>query len=114
MSLLEQAPVRQKKKKTAVRTRHNIVVIHDKPLPQERPPPEMRLLRLPQVLNLVGMGQTAWLKAVRERVAPQPVAPIKGNVARAWVEAEIMAYIKARVEARDRGIEPSHTKGHGR
>lgn len=55
------------------------------------------LLRLPQVLRAVGIGRTAWLDRVRDRVAPQP---IKIGRATVWRSVDIQAWIEEKTQAR--------------
>lgn len=55
-----------------------------------------RLLRLPAVLGLVGLGRTAWLERVRTGDAPKMV---KCGRASMWVESEVRAWIADRIRA---------------
>lgn len=55
-----------------------------------------RLIRLPSALGLVGLGRSAWLDLVHRREAPQPV---KIGRASLWVEAEVRAFIAARIRS---------------
>lgn len=50
-------------------------------------PTEDRLLRLPAVLELTGLGKTMIYRMVRERRFPQPYKP--GGAASRWSEREI-------------------------
>lgn len=58
--------------------------------------PGERLVRLPTVLQTVGLGRTAWLDRVKAGKAPQPV---KDGSATTWRWSEIQAYIADRVQA---------------
>jgi prophage regulatory protein len=53
-----------------------------------------RLIRLPGVLQLVGLGRSAWLDLVQRGKAPRSV---KIGRASLWVEAEVRAFIAERV-----------------
>ena len=55
-----------------------------------------RLLRLPAVLDLVGLGRTSWLDLVRDCKAPRPVKIGRATV---WVEAEIAEFVRERIRA---------------
>ena len=60
-----------------------------------------RLLRLPEVIARCGLGKTAIYARIRAkpRTFPAPV-PLGGGCV-AWVEAEVEAWIAARVTERD-------------
>jgi predicted DNA-binding transcriptional regulator AlpA len=58
----------------------------------ERPAEPVALLRLPQVLDRVGMSRSGWYKAVAEGRAPQPVK--LGRSSR-WRSDDIAALIDA-------------------
>lgn len=60
--------------------------------------PHRRLLRLPEVLARVGLSRSEWYRRVSLGLAPAPV-PI-GVRARAWVDADIEAYIDGLVAER--------------
>lgn len=51
-----------------------------------------RLLRLPEVLARVGVGETHWAKLVKAGEAPQPV---KVGTCTCWVDHEITQFIEA-------------------
>lgn len=53
-----------------------------------------RLMRLPTVLEITGLGRTAWLDMVRERKAPQP---IKIGRATMWIETEVAQFVEDRI-----------------
>lgn len=57
--------------------------------------PAERLLRLPQALDMTGLGRTAWLNMVRDGEAPQPI-----HIGRAvaWVQSEVQAFIRDRIQ----------------
>lgn len=52
------------------------------------------LIGLPRVLELVGLGRTAWLDRVKEKTAPQPIKEGRRTL---WVEPEVHAWIQDRV-----------------
>lgn len=56
--------------------------------------PGDRFLRLPAVLELVGIGKTVWTDYVREGRAP---ASIKIGGATVWLESECRAWMAARL-----------------
>ena len=51
-----------------------------------------RLLRLPEVLARVGVGETHWAKLVKAGEAPQPV---KVGTCTCWVDQEVTQFIEA-------------------
>ena len=57
------------------------------------PEPET-LLRLPQVLEIVGLKRSAWLDLVRTGAAP---AVVKIGRATSWPSSEVQAFIRARI-----------------
>ena len=57
-----------------------------------------RLLRLPDVLNRVGLGRSAWYALVAAGLAPRPVR--LGLRCVAWPEAEVGEWIAARIAER--------------
>ena len=59
-----------------------------------------RLLRLPDCLQLVRIGRTAWLDMVRDKQAPQPV---KIGRATFWAETEVQAFIAERIRLSRKG-----------
>lgn len=58
--------------------------------------PDERFLRLPAVLDLIGIGKSAWYDYVREGNAPKPVKIGTVNV---WLESECRAWMADRVAA---------------
>jgi predicted DNA-binding transcriptional regulator AlpA len=68
----------------------------DPPIPGA--PADLRLIRLPEALSVVGLKRSAWLDLVRAGRAPQPV---KLGRATAWLSCELQSWICERVrEAR--------------
>jgi prophage regulatory protein len=61
-------------------------------------PPPARLLRLPQVMERVGLRRAAIYKLVSEGRFPQRVK--LGGRAVGWVESEIQEWIKHCIDAR--------------
>ena len=57
----------------------------------------MKLIRLPEILERVGLKKTAVYKLMAEEEFPRPT---KLGTASAWVDEEIEAWIKERVAAR--------------
>lgn len=53
-----------------------------------------RLIRLPECLQMVSLGRTAWLDLVKEGTAPQP---IRIGRASCWVWSEVQAFIADRI-----------------
>jgi prophage regulatory protein len=53
-----------------------------------------RLIRLPETLQSVSLGRTAWLDLVKAKQAPQPV---KIGRATFWVHSEVQAFIAERI-----------------
>lgn len=67
--------------------------------PAATTPKPLRLVRLDEVIDRIGLGKTAIYGRIREKVFPAPVPLGGGSVA--WVESEIDAWIEARIEERD-------------
>lgn len=61
---------------------------------------EPRLLRLPQVLQLVPIARATLYRCVRDGTFPRPCKLLGGRAA-AWSEAEVRAWIAARLHERD-------------
>jgi prophage regulatory protein len=53
--------------------------------------PRERLLRLPEVLDRVGMRTTAWYEGMKKGVHPKPVKRGRSSL---WPESEINAYVQ--------------------
>lgn len=58
-----------------------------------------KLLRLPEVLETVGLGRTAWLDRVKAKTAPQPAKIGRATV---WSCNEVQAWMRGR-----RGQQPA-------
>lgn len=59
----------------------------------------MRVLRLPEVEKKVGLRHSAIYKWMKLGRFPKPVS--MGVAAKGWIEAEIDAFIEARIAERD-------------
>ena len=57
----------------------------------------MKLIRLPEVLDRVGLKKTAVYKLMAEESFPRPT---KLGAASAWVEDEVESWIRAQMSAR--------------
>lgn len=64
-----------------------------------------RLLRLPEVLRRCGCGRATVYRLIRVGTFPAPVKAL-GPHSSAWVEAEIEAWLQARITAA-RGTSPT-------
>jgi prophage regulatory protein len=64
--------------------------------PTTTPAAAERLLRLPQVLDMVALGRSCWLDRVRRGEAPRP---IKIGRAALWIEDEVSRWVRDRVRA---------------
>ena len=60
---------------------------------------QVRLLRLPSVLDVVGLSRSEWYRLMSLKRAPLSV-PL-GERSRAWVESEVLAWARERIAARD-------------
>jgi prophage regulatory protein len=67
----------------------------------------VRLLRLPAVLDRVGLGRSAWYVLIGAGLAPQPVH--LGQRCVAWPEAEVDEWIAARIA--ERGAPTTEARG---
>lgn len=63
-------------------------------------PKPKRLVRLGEVIERIGVGKSAIYARIRAKTFPAPVQLGGGSVA--WVEAELDAWIEARIEERDK------------
>jgi predicted DNA-binding transcriptional regulator AlpA len=59
-----------------------------------------RLLRLPQILDLTGVGRTTWLTLVSRGEVGRPIKVGRASV---WPESEIQAFIRERIKASREG-----------
>lgn len=55
-----------------------------------------RLLRLPQILDMTGVGRTTWLTLVSRGEVGRPIKVGRASV---WPESEVRAFIRSRIEA---------------
>jgi prophage regulatory protein len=67
---------------------------HDPRPPSDRP---IRMLRLPQVIDATGLGKTKIYELQAEGSFPMRVKITAHSVA--WIEEEVQAWLKARVQA---------------
>ena len=65
--------------------------------PQAAP---IRFLSLPEVESLTGISKTCIYASIKAGTFPRPVKASKR--ARRWIESEIQAWMRARVEERDK------------
>jgi prophage regulatory protein len=63
-------------------------------------PPD-RILRLPAVIELTGLGRSAIYQAIARGRFPRPVPLAPGNRARGWLASEIAAHQQRCVAERD-------------
>lgn len=59
-------------------------------------PPNARLLRLPQVLDRVGLKKTVVYDRIKDGTFPKP---IKLGSASVWLDSDIQAWIEAQVRS---------------
>ncbi len=57
---------------------------------------QRRIIRLPEVSQLVGLGKTAIYDRIKEHTFP---APIKLGRASGWVEEEVQQWVDEQIEA---------------
>lgn len=62
----------------------------------------MRLIRLPEVINLTGLSRSSIYKYISENTFPQSVS--LGERACAWVESEVQEWVLARIAERDQAL----------
>lgn len=65
-----------------------------------------RLIRIRDVCQIVSLSRPAIYKAIKRGTFPAPCKPLSGR-ASAWSEAEITAWIEARLAARPPRVPPS-------
>jgi prophage regulatory protein len=68
---------------------------------REATKPSPILLREPEVRKIVPLGRTQRAEAIARGEFPKPVKLTASGRAVAWLEEEIIAYVAARVAARD-------------
>lgn len=61
----------------------------------------MRIIRLKEVLERTGLARSSVYRYVAEGCFPVPVS--LGDRAVGWVESEVLAWVLARIEERNRG-----------
>lgn len=59
----------------------------------------MRLIRLTEVKHATGLGRSTIYKYIEDGNFPKSVS--LGERAVAWVESEVLGWVKAKIEARD-------------
>lgn len=59
----------------------------------------MRLIRLKEVKHATGLGRSTIYKYIEDGNFPKSVS--LGERAVAWVESEVLGWVKAKIEARD-------------
>lgn len=74
--------------------------------PESTSPVTPRLIRMPQVMDLVGLKKTAIYAAMAEKGGQGFPAPVRiGNRAVAWREHEVLAWIESRTKTNTQGGE---------
>jgi prophage regulatory protein len=63
----------------------------------------VRLLRLPDVLQRIGIGRSAVYELVRRGAFPQPV---KLGTCTTWIEHEVDGWVRARIAERPEARQP--------
>jgi len=63
------------------------------------PVPPFKLLRLPELLAMVGIGKTALYQRVKNGTFPAPIK-IGGGRASGWIQAEIIQWLTEQVQNR--------------
>jgi len=59
---------------------------------------ESRLIRLPEVIKMVGLGKTAIYALMKEGKFPKQVPLFPGCRYKGWVESEVRDHIAAQIE----------------
>lgn len=62
---------------------------------------EVKFLDVAAVCDRIGLSRSTLYRLVDSGGFPKPVTPIPGR--RLWVEAEVMAWMRKKIEERDRG-----------
>ena len=62
-----------------------------------------KLIRLKQVIDMVGVSRAYIYRLISEGRFPQQVTIVEGGTARAFVESEVQTWIDTRIEARNNG-----------
>ena len=62
-----------------------------------------KLIRLKQVIEMVGVSRAYIYRLLNEGRFPQQVEIVEGGTAKAFVESEVQEWIDARIEARNNG-----------
>ncbi len=60
-----------------------------------------KLIRLKQVIEMVGVSRAYIYRLLKEERFPQQVEIVAGGTARAFVESEVQEWIDKRIEARN-------------
>lgn len=67
--------------------------------------PQRRLIRMPEVSQMVGLGKTAIYDRIKDHTFP---APIKLGRASTWVESEVQQWVDEQVAANRSGTDAQH------
>lgn len=59
----------------------------------------MKFIKLPQVMDMTGLGKTSVYKFMSENCFPMPVTLI--GKSKAWVDYEVVEWIEKRINERD-------------
>lgn len=60
-----------------------------------------RLIRLKEVRDLTGLSRSYIYALAAQKRFPKSVALVPGGTSRAWVEAEVLAWLEQRIAERD-------------
>lgn len=63
-----------------------------------------RLIRIKSVINLTGLSKSYIYQLCDRGLFPKSILLVPGGIAVAWIEAEVLAWIKSRIEARDQEV----------
>ena len=63
-----------------------------------------RLIRIGEVRELTGLSRSYVYELSSKNLFPQSVPLVPGGIARAWVLAEVLAWLEQRIAERDEGI----------
>ncbi|MGK2829194.1 helix-turn-helix transcriptional regulator [Ralstonia pseudosolanacearum] len=67
--------------------------------------PQRRIIRMPEVVQMVGLGKTAIYGRIKDHTFP---APIKLGRASGWVESEVQQWVDDQIAANRGGKEAEH------
>jgi len=68
---------------------------------QSKKEQDKRLIRIREVIRLIGISKSYIYQLVSQGKFPKPVTLVPGGKSVAWLESEVLEWIDSRIQARD-------------